>query len=325
MKTSFTKYPIDLIICMLGSIILLPITFLDIDETIRLIIGLPFLLFIPGYILIFALFPTKKTDKGIDILERIALSFGLSLAIVTLIGLALNYTPQGIRLEPILLSIIFFIMSVGSIGVYRWIKTTLDERFTISINILLPQSEHTLDKALLLLLITSIIIATASFIYIGITPPTAEKFTEFYLLGSEGTAEKYLRNISVGENATVIVGIANHEYRTINYTVEVWLINQTTQYNETTNTNETLYHHMWFMDKLLVMLPHVEINLDDPWKPQWQFNYTFNLSKQGTFELAFLLYNSSTENYSNASDYKDIAEEKIKDAYREIHLWINVY
>ena len=73
---------------MIWSIILLPIVLLRIDDTLRIIIGLPFILFIPGYILVFALFPTKKS---VDIIERIALSFGLSIAIVPLIGLGLNY------------------------------------------------------------------------------------------------------------------------------------------------------------------------------------------------------------------------------------------
>ena len=50
------------------------------DTTVRTLLGLPFLLFIPGYVLIFALFPAKKTDRGIDVIERIALSFGLSIA-----------------------------------------------------------------------------------------------------------------------------------------------------------------------------------------------------------------------------------------------------
>ena len=56
----------------------------------RIILGLPFLLFFPGYTLVVALFPKKE---GISALERIALSFGMSIPVVALIGLAFNYTP----------------------------------------------------------------------------------------------------------------------------------------------------------------------------------------------------------------------------------------
>jgi len=55
----------------------------------------------------------------------------------------------------------------------------------------------------------------------------SDAFTEFYILGSNGTASDYPRNLSVGEDVTVILGIVNHEFRTINYTIDIWLINQT--------------------------------------------------------------------------------------------------
>jgi uncharacterized membrane protein len=46
---------------------------------IRIILGLPLVLFLPGYSLIATLFPRKD---DLDAIERIALSFGLSIAIV---------------------------------------------------------------------------------------------------------------------------------------------------------------------------------------------------------------------------------------------------
>jgi len=68
---------------------------------IRYFLGAIFVLWLPGYSFIKALFPTKELDA----IERIALSIGLSLALVPLVGLLLNYTPWGIRLAPIMLSL----------------------------------------------------------------------------------------------------------------------------------------------------------------------------------------------------------------------------
>jgi uncharacterized membrane protein len=48
---------------------------------IQAIIGLPLVLFIPGYALSYAFFPKKK---DLELMERIALSFGLSLALIPL-------------------------------------------------------------------------------------------------------------------------------------------------------------------------------------------------------------------------------------------------
>ena len=50
-------------------------------------LGLAMVLFLPGYTQIAALFSRKDDLDGI---ERIALSFGLSIAVVPLIGLGLN-------------------------------------------------------------------------------------------------------------------------------------------------------------------------------------------------------------------------------------------
>ena len=70
---------------------------------VRYVLGSIFVLWLPGYTLIKALFPSKKE---MDSIERLALSIGLSLAIVPIVGLLLNYTPWGIRLTPITLSLL---------------------------------------------------------------------------------------------------------------------------------------------------------------------------------------------------------------------------
>jgi len=325
MRIRFEKYPIDILLCLAWSIIILPIATLNMEGTVRIILGLPFILFIPGYILIFALFPIRKTDKGIDTIERIALSFGLSIAIVPLIGLGLNYTPWGIRLQPILLSLFIFIMGVGSIAVYRWTKINTSERFTIAINISLPKADHRIDKALTLLLGAAIIIAVVSLIYVIVVPKTGEKFTEFYLLNTNRQADDYPTNLTVGKEASVIVGIANHEYRPITYTVEVWLINQTRAYNNTTQNNETLYTHAWFMDSITIMLNHTPVDIEAAWEPQWEYNYTFNISQKGKdLKLAFLLFTTPTDASLYNRDYKDGIAEKMTSAYRETHLFVTV-
>ena len=80
------------------------------ESPVRIILGLPLVLFLPGYALIAALFIRKDDLDGI---ERIALSFGLSIAISPLLGLGLNYTPFGIRLTPILIVLTVFTIALA--------------------------------------------------------------------------------------------------------------------------------------------------------------------------------------------------------------------
>lgn len=86
---------------------------------LRAVVGFPLVLFLPGYSLVSALFPEKDE---LDITERIALSIGLSICIVVFIGLALNYTPWGIRLGPVLLALSAFTLIGTAVSAVRRFK-----------------------------------------------------------------------------------------------------------------------------------------------------------------------------------------------------------
>jgi len=77
---------------------------------VRYALGATFVLGLPGYAFTRALFPQqlpiKTGEKDLDIIERAALSIGMSLALVPMVGLLLNYTPWGISLTPIVLSLV---------------------------------------------------------------------------------------------------------------------------------------------------------------------------------------------------------------------------
>jgi len=203
----------------------------------RIILGLPFLLFFPGYTLMAALFPKKGSLGGV---ERVALSFGLSIAVVPLIGLVLNFTPWGIRLYPILISLAVFIIAASGVAWYRRRKLAPEERLSVSFNfrplskVKLPfwywQEQPLAYNTVSLVLAVVIAVAIAGLGY-GVvnTPRVGEKFTEFYVLGPSAKAENYPTELKVGEEGRVIVGIVNHEQEQASYTVEVWIDGEQTK------------------------------------------------------------------------------------------------
>ena len=83
---------------------------------VRYILGSIFVLYLPGSMLIEALYPR---GEELEPLERLALSIGLSLAVVPLIGLVLNYTPWGIRLTPVSISLAIFTEAMAIIALRR--------------------------------------------------------------------------------------------------------------------------------------------------------------------------------------------------------------
>lgn len=94
----------------------------------RYVLGSIFVLWLPGYAFIKALFPQKlpikTSDKEIDTIERIALGIGMSIALVPIVGLLLNYTPWGIRLTPIILSLTGLTLTFATAAIIRQHQTT---------------------------------------------------------------------------------------------------------------------------------------------------------------------------------------------------------
>lgn len=77
---------------------------------VRNVLGLIFILFLPGFALIKAIFPIKistSSNSKIEEFEQIALSIGMSIALVSTVGLLLYYSPWGLDLT----SIVFFLVT----------------------------------------------------------------------------------------------------------------------------------------------------------------------------------------------------------------------
>jgi len=81
----------------------------------RYVLGSIFILWLPGYTFIKALFPAKELDS----IERVALSIGMSLALVPITGLLLNYTPWGIRITPVTLSLLALTVTFATAAIIR--------------------------------------------------------------------------------------------------------------------------------------------------------------------------------------------------------------
>ncbi|HHV25266.1 MAG: DUF1616 domain-containing protein [Methanosarcina sp.] len=286
------KVPSDLIIVM-GLVLLTDIFVLTpgISETLlRNVLGLPLVLFLPGYSLIAALFPAKSDLDGI---ERVALSFGLSIAVVPLIGLGLNYTPWGIRLHPILISLSMFIFIMCGLAYLRRVKLPESETFDISFRAtalslkaeIMEKSESKLDKTLTVILIFSILLSIATLAFVIMSPKEGEHFTEFYILGSEGKADNYSTKYILGESGTVIVGIVNHEYRPTNYTMEIKLENKSMFLPENLKHITLAHNETW--EEPVILTPEFEGK---------------------NMKLQFLLFNETEKSVP----------------YRDLHLWIDV-
>jgi uncharacterized membrane protein len=197
-------------------------------NAIRIVLGLPFLLFFPGYTLVAALFPGNKDENpqvpadaggtdvekneparkkgGIDNIERTALSFGMSIAVTALLGLGLNYTPWGIRLVPVIIAIAAFILIMSVIALIRRDRLG-DAKITTEYRLKMPGWEGSaLNKALTVILAVAILGAIGTLGYTVAKPKVGERFSEFYILGSNGKAENYPSSFVLTVGAVSKVG-----------------------------------------------------------------------------------------------------------------------
>lgn len=208
-----------LLINIITALLIIVITLFP-SNVLRIIFGLPFALFFPGYALMALLFPRKNQLGNV---ERMALSFGLSIAVVPLSGFALNYTPWGVSLYPVLISITIFILATSLAAWYRQWRLAEDERFTIpfQFSVFPWRKQGAADSVLSVILIVAILGAVGTLGYAIAAPKIGEKFTEFYLLGLEGKAIDYPRETKLGNKESVIVGIINQEHERASYWIEV--------------------------------------------------------------------------------------------------------
>jgi len=214
---------LELLIIVGLSLLLVPVVVFT-SGVLRIGLGLLFVLFFPGYTLIAALFPRKGSMTS---MERVFLSFGLSIAVVPLIGLVLNYTPFGIRLEPILLSVLGFILAMAGLALYRRRRLLLEERFEVNFKGGLShlalgwRGQGPWDRVLTVVLGLVIVSAIGTLVYVIQTPKVGERFTQFMILGLGGKMEDYPRQVMLGREAGVIVEITNQEHEPTVYHLQI--------------------------------------------------------------------------------------------------------
>ena len=335
------RFPADLaaIVLLVIATVIAALAPLVSETPLRVVLGLVFVLFAPGYAFIGALFPergpstegTSETSESngnpestagmadrahprqsgsIDGIERIALSFGLSIAITPLIGLVLNFTPFGIRLVPIVLSIGGFTVIACLFAARRRQELPPEDRFRVPYRAWLGMArselfepETRMDAALNVVLVVSLVLAISSVGYATLVPQQGESFSEFYLLTENETgnlvAEDYPQNFTAGQSRPVVVGIGNQEHEQVAYSVVAELQRVSIRNNSTTVRERQV-------------LERFSRTIAANESARWTHNVTPSMTGE-RLRLVYLLYRGSPP-----------AEPTVENAYRETHLWVNV-
>lgn len=221
------KIPLFLLILLSWTFFSVVISYIPfISDTFLInIITMPVLLFIPGYAMTVALYPKKDSLESV---ERIALSFGLSIAATSLLGIILNVTPG--KLNSLIIALCLYTVVFVFVAAYRMGKLYEEKRFSIQFNKIseLIDDIFNTNKSIKNIisagiLIFSIVLAVSMVYFVITVPKIGEKFTEFYILGQGGKADNYATDLIYNYPAHILIGVVNHEYRPVNYTIQVVL------------------------------------------------------------------------------------------------------
>jgi uncharacterized membrane protein len=251
------------------TVLLFLLTYFFQVPVLQAILGIPFILFFPGFAFFAALMPGRKE---ISTIERISLGFILSIIIDSIIALVLNYTSLGISLDSVMISMTIFVMIITVIGIVRQIMLPPEEQsmLTFNMNLTYPAASA-LSITFSIVMIVVVFGGIVTGLYYSFTPKGGEAFTRFYIVKQDDGQLYSQVGSSDDRKVSLILGLTNNERLPVNYKVQVSLDSKT----------------------------YAEI---DPIKladgQQWQETVTLPTGSHERTEVEFLLYkNNETEPY----------------------------
>ena len=236
------EYPVDLAVVSVAALLAYGVaTWFQDGSVLRLFVTFPLALFLPGYALVSVLFPAgdrsaRKTTsasietrpRGIDIVERLGLSFAVSFAIVPALVIALTFTQWGLATGSIAAALVVVTVVLAQLGAVRRLRTPKPERFIVSPAASvsrLRRDESAVATVSSALLVLAIGLAVGALLIGFLAPLSTGGFSELALYSEDEDGDLVAGGIDdeieAGESVPVTVSIENQEGEETDYTVVV--------------------------------------------------------------------------------------------------------
>lgn len=217
---------------------------------LRTAVVLPTLLFAPGYAMVSLLYPDlprdpatrEKSGWSLTLLERLGLALAISLAIVPLAALGLNFTTYGVTGLPVFAVVAAVTVLLTAAALVQRFRLEPERRFRVPILTWLLtvirrylartnatgrqrhpfEAQTTRQRTLNLLTAIAAVALLASVAFAAVGPPLPSEdgeYTELYLLDQDGNLLG--TETAVDGSVPVTVAIENHEGEQTTYTAVV--------------------------------------------------------------------------------------------------------
>lgn len=246
MSETRTPFPTDLLL-VVGLTLLADAAILvaGVSGTLRILVGLPLILVLPGYAMVAALYPGRVSEDGskefdnpskgirklpanygMSPVERIGLSIVASVALVPFVVFVLNFV-WTIAATPILLGVSGLTLILAFAALAHRLLLPAERQYRPSLlGMRKDAPSHTgsvgegRSKLPTVLLAISLLLVAASAGYAATVPPQSEDFSALYYASvPTGQEQEAPGPFAVGQPAEVPIGINNEEGTEVTYTV----------------------------------------------------------------------------------------------------------
>jgi len=300
-----------------------------VSGTIRIVLSIPLILFLPGYALVSALFPDKPNDDyrsfdqektglgnpllvsgGLEAIERTILSVVFSVALVPAITLFASVTPRGLTLEPVLLGLAVVTVALALLAIGSRYRCPPDRRFVPAVSSISPffsrgrpsPYERVNVRPYNIAIVIGVVLLLASAGFALANPPQHDGYTAISVETDNVTGDTdtiYDSTYTAGESQELQATITNQEHEERQYTTVV-LLQRVSSDGETVTVNES------------VEMDRKSATVSDGDSHQQPLEITPTM-RGDDLRLTLLLYDGEAP-----------AEPTAENAYRKLHLPIEV-
>lgn len=220
--------PYDLIaVCLLAAVAVL-LSFYDRNSLLTSALGFLAVFFAPGYAIISALFPgnreilaqsfvTRREERAFNItlVERVALSFGMSAVAMALAGTFLARGLSALNLVIVGLTVVSITGLVSAYAVHRRMALPPGDQFAVFTRTrpagMQRRGFSRGEKGAAAVMVGGLFVLGAVVVS-GITagPSDDNPFTEFYIAGPDGNLQQLPQQLSPGQQGAVRVTVNSH-------------------------------------------------------------------------------------------------------------------
>lgn len=271
----------------------------------RFALAVPLLLLCPGYAVVAALYPTEGSLPVTSMSRtgtRLALSFGLSLVVVSVTVIAVGTVAQ-FGFVQVLVALGAVTLVVTQFAVVRRMTAPQERRYQVPVRGPLVRSIDALGTRSSFAQFSAVLLAVALIVSSGAVfaaianPPAENDFTEFYV-GTEdenGTVATAEYPETLGDGPPLVFGVTNHESTVEEYVVVVQL--QEVDTDGTVTSRQELDR---FQNTVAV-------------GETWHQDHSLQSTETGDERrLQYLLYREEPPETPTEAN-----------AYRTVHVWVN--